>query len=314
MKLLVASSYFPTKSALQDLLKVAGIGAEMTFVETIDEVINELMTNSHDLLITDAEIDQTDIWHLSKLVYSTKLAVHSIPLWVIKETCSIEIPELLAKEHAFKLVSLNDLGVALQVENSQYKTGNKRGRQQTEKPTLLIIEDDEDAAFSMSYALSGTYAIDIAVEGQAGFDLWQDKRHDLVLLDFMLPDINGDIVLEKIMAVDENQPVIVMTAFDRAEYNKNLLLNGASEYLPKPLILDDLRAKCQIIITRAKLIQLEQNAESKNHTLRNLTVILNNAISEGNLDKAKRVMEKIKTFFPGEFTEDELIKLSSLEF
>jgi DNA-binding response OmpR family regulator len=315
MKLLVASSYSGTAESLQDPLTLAGIKADLTFVETVDDLVKELKNDTHDFIITDYSVDGADIWQLSKLINSAPLAEHALPIFMINDTCETEIPLILAKEHAFKGVSLTDLGSTLQAAHAyNLNTGYVRGRQSPDKPTLLIIEDDTDAAFFAYHALKDQYDIDIVSDGESGLDLWINKRHELVLLDYLLPGIKGDAVLIKMMAVDKNQPVIIMTAYDRPERNQNMMLNGASEYLCKPFDLLDLRAQCQSLLNRAKLIYQAHYTDAKNQTLRNLLWVLNHSLSNNDFDKAKRVAKAIKLIFPDTPTEDEQADLESLEF
>jgi CheY-like chemotaxis protein len=315
MKLLVASSYSETADALQDQLNLSNIKGDLTFVETVDDLVNELKKDTHDFIITEYSIDGADIWRLANLINSTQLAAHTLPLFLIKDTCETEIPLLLAKEHTFKVVSLAELG---QVLPSAYEhnlsTGYVRGRKPPEKRTLLIIEDDEDAAFFAYNALNDSYVIDIASDGESGLELWKKKRHELVLLDYMLPGIKGDGVLVDMMAIDKNQPVIIMTAYDRPERNQTMMLNGASEYLCKPFNLADLRSQCQAILNRAKLIYQAHYTDTKNQTLRNQLWLLNHALTNNEFDKAKRVAKAIKLIFPDTPTEDEQADLLSLEF
>jgi len=314
MKLLVASNYSETIDALQDQLTLSDIKGDLTLVETVDDLVNELKKDIHDFIISEYSIDGADIWRLAKLINSTQLAAHTLPLYLINDTCETEIPLLLAKEHNFKGVSLADLAQTLKsAHEHNLSTGYVRGRQPPEKPTLLIIEDDADAAFFAYNALKDSYAIDIASDGESGLDLWNQKRHELVLLDYMLPGLKGDAVLVKMMDVDKNQPVIIMTAYDRPDRNQNMMLNGASEYLCKPFELPDLRTQCQAILNRAKLIYQAHYTDAKNQSLRNLLWVLNHALTNNEFDKAKRVARAIKLIFPDTPTEDEQADLLSLE-
>ena len=315
MKLLVASSYSGTAESLQDPLTLAGIKADLTFVETVDDLVKELKNDTHNFIIMDYSVDGADIWQLSKLLNSAPLAAHTLPIYLVNDTCETEIPLILAKEHGFKGISLTDLGSTLQTAHDHnLSIGYVRGRQSPEKPTLLIIEDDTDAAFFAYHALKDQYDIDIASDGESGLDLWINKRHELVLLDYLLPGIKGDAVLVKMMAVDKNQPVIIMTAYDRPERNQNMMLNGASEYLCKPFDLPDLRAQCQTLLNRAKLIYQAHYTDTKSQTLRNLLWVLNHSLTNDEFDKAKRVARAIKLIFPNTPTEDEQAELMSLEF
>jgi DNA-binding response OmpR family regulator len=132
--------------------------------------------------------------------------------------------------------------------------GYRRGLENSAKNRLLIIDDDEDAAFFACHSLKDEYEVDIAYDGLTGYKLWENKRHELVLLDLMLAVMMGDIVLEKIMKIDNNQPIIIIMGHDKPDNHKEFLLNGASEYLCKPYTMADLRIQCRTILNRAKLV------------------------------------------------------------
>jgi glycosyltransferase involved in cell wall biosynthesis len=134
---------------------------------------------------------------------------------------------------------------------------------------------------------------------------WKKKRHDLILLDYMLPGRKGDEVLSEIMDVDKNQPIIVMTAFDKPEYNKDFILNGASQYLPKPYTLMELRAQCVSQINKAKLIYQDYYHDQKQKKLRNLVNELERELTVSNIEKARRIIDAIKINLPHSLSEDE---------
>jgi len=154
-------------------------------------------------------------------------------------------------------------------------------------------------------ALRDSYEIDMATDGIQGLMLWKTKRHNLILLDYMLPGLKGDDVLYEIMEVDKNQPIIVMTAYDKPDSNQNFILNGASQYLPKPFLLDDIRRQCQIIINKSKLIYQTHYSEMKFTKLSSLVYELDHYLNSNNIEKAKRVMATIKTVMPNKLTEDD---------
>jgi DNA-binding response OmpR family regulator len=316
MKLLIASSIDEIIAEIRSQLATVGIkGDQLTFVDTVDSFVKKLKTDAYNLIIADYAIEGADIWQLAKLINSTSLSAHSLPIFLVKETCELEIPSLLAREYSFSVISLNELGATLtSAYHENQGIGYERGPFNSDKHRLLIIEDDEDAAHSAFHALKDIYTIDIARDGLSGYTLWESKRHDLVLLDLMLPGMNGDIVLNKIMAVDELQPVIIITGHDRAFNSKELLLNGASEYLCKPFSMSTLKTQCQTLLMRAKLIYQAHYTNTKLKTLTNLMWILDQALAQKNIDKAQHVMTAIKTLLPGKPTEDEQLNLTGLEF
>jgi hypothetical protein len=111
MKLLIASSIDEIIAEIRSQLATVGIkGDQLTFVDTVDSFVKKLKTDAYHFIIADYAIEGADIWQLAKLINSAPLSAHTLPLFLIKETCELEIPSLLAREHSFSVVSLNEFG------------------------------------------------------------------------------------------------------------------------------------------------------------------------------------------------------------
>jgi DNA-binding response OmpR family regulator len=278
------------------------LSPKITVVESTDDFIEELKNGKYNCIVADYFFDGIDIWQLSKLVNSKQLVRYAVPIYLISETCDTEVPLILAKEHHFHATSIIDLLEALQIAD---KAGYAPGQRNSARASILVIEDDEDASEIVYEALKGDYDVDRALDGEYGVALWKKKRHDLILLDYMLPGLKGDEVLSEIMELDKNQPIIVMTAFDKPEYNKDFILNGASQYLPKPYTLMELRAQCVSQINKAKLIYQDYYHEQKQKKLRNLVYELERELRVSNIEKARRIIDAIKINLPHSLSEDE---------
>ena len=313
MKLLVASSFSRTSKAIQKSLSKSDINSDdITVVSTVDDLLNKLRTDSYHFIITQYCIDGADIWHLSKLVNSAQFSAHSLPIFLLEESCETDIPPILAKEHGFNVVALEQLGETLTAAHAHNQAaGYRRGQENSSKNSLLIIDDDEDAAFFAFHSLKDEYEVDMAYDGLTGYKLWETKRHDLVLLDLMLPMMMGNIVLEKIMEIDENQPIIIITGHDKPDNHKEFLLNGASEYLCKPYKMADLKLQCRTILYRAKLIYQTHYLSAKLESLEALFWQLDQAILHNREEKTKRIMTEIKVALPCSFSEDYKLKLQA---
>lgn len=257
MKVMIASKYDEFTASIDSQLITSGRKPDdILVVKTLDDLVTALKTDGFHCIVSDYTFDGADIWQLARLINSTPLAAHALPLYLVNDLCHNEIPAILAKEHAFKVVSLDKLGTTLQCDHAHNQNiGYERGRIDRLNASLLIIEDDEDIALSTFHALKANYDIDMANNGLTGYELWLSKRHDLILLDLRLPGINGEQVLDKIMAIDPHQPVIIATGYGQEDTPIDLILNGASEYLDKPFSLQTLRSQCQTVLQRSKLIR-----------------------------------------------------------
>ena len=112
------------------------------------------------------------------------------------------------------------------------------------KKSVLIIDDEEDFTHLLKLNLenTGRFKVFSASDGQSGVKLVQRKRPDVVLLDIMMPGMDGFEVLEKIKGSVKTYeiPVIMLTALDNEEYRSEARGFFAGEYLVKPVELDKL--------------------------------------------------------------------------
>src|SRR5256712_9793772 len=119
---------------------------------------------------------------------------------------------------------------------------------------VLIIEDEPRLAENVAGTLRepAGYAVDVAADGQEGLFLAESNAYDAVLLDLMLPKLDGMQVLRRIRESGQHTPVLVLTARDDKESIVALLNAGADDYLTKPFDLGELLARTKALIRRGK--------------------------------------------------------------
>ena len=118
---------------------------------------------------------------------------------------------------------------------------------------LLVVEDEDDLAQTLRTALDEEgFAVDVAVDGEDGLYMAQTNPYDLVLLDLMLPKIDGLTLLKKLRQEGGEVPVLVLTARDEKESIVALLNAGADDYVAKPFDLGELLARAKALIRRGK--------------------------------------------------------------
>jgi DNA-binding response OmpR family regulator len=119
---------------------------------------------------------------------------------------------------------------------------------------VLIVEDEPRLAENIALSLreSAGYAVDIAPDGQEGLFLAESDTYDLLLLDLMLPGMDGMELLKRIRKQGQHTPVLVVTARDDKESVVALLNAGADDYLTKPFDLGELLARAKALIRRGK--------------------------------------------------------------
>ena len=116
---------------------------------------------------------------------------------------------------------------------------------------LLIVEDDADIVSMLQRGLAETAdRIDVATDGDEGLYRAQMSPYDVIVLDWMLPGLNGIEILRRLRSEGITTPVIMLTARNTVDERVTGLENGADDYLPKPFSLRELRARIQALYRR----------------------------------------------------------------
>ena len=119
---------------------------------------------------------------------------------------------------------------------------------------VLLVEDEVRLADNLAAALRDGpgFAVDWAADGEAGDDAARNLCYDLVILDLMLPRLDGYGVLRRMRARKDTTPVLILTAKDGKDAIIQLLNAGADDYLAKPFDLGELLARAKALIRRGK--------------------------------------------------------------
>ncbi len=154
---------------------------------------------------------------------------------------------------------------------------------------ILLVEDDEKIAEFVKKGLkSSGFAVDIAFTGTQGFSMAFDEPYDTLIVDIMLPEMDGISLIRKIRKQGNNTPVIVLSARDRVDDRVKGLEAGADDYLTKPFAFSELLARVQALIRRSS----------------NITDPVNLSYADLTMDIARRQVTR----------NEELIDLQPLEF
>jgi two-component system, OmpR family, response regulator MprA len=121
------------------------------------------------------------------------------------------------------------------------------------KERILIIEDDEGIVRVLRRALSYEgYTVDTALDGENGLHLARDHHPDLVILDLMLPGMDGIEVCQRLRS-GGSVPILMLTAKDAVQDRVQGLDAGADDYMTKPFELDELLARLRALLRRTQL-------------------------------------------------------------
>jgi two-component system response regulator PhoP len=119
---------------------------------------------------------------------------------------------------------------------------------------VLVIEDEQRLAANIARSLRevAAYAVDCAHDGDEGLYMAESNPYDLIILDLLLPGIDGGTVLSRVRAAGNATPVLILTARDDRESIIDLLNAGADDYVSKPFDLGELIARAKALIRRGK--------------------------------------------------------------
>jgi len=107
---------------------------------------------------------------------------------------------------------------------------------------ILVVDDEELVRWTFNQALSEEgYQIDLAETGEIALDHYRKRKYDLVILDIKLPGIDGTVVLTKILEMDPEAQVIMVTAHGGVESAVECMKIGAFHYLQKPFDIDEVK-------------------------------------------------------------------------
>src|ERR1700721_3946595 len=119
---------------------------------------------------------------------------------------------------------------------------------------VLLIEDELRLAENVASALreGPGFAVDCADDGETGMVLAENRCYDLIILDLMLPGLDGLGLLRKVRARGDATPVLILTAKGEASSIISLLNAGADDYLSKPFDLGELIPRDRALIRGGK--------------------------------------------------------------
>jgi two-component system copper resistance phosphate regulon response regulator CusR len=116
---------------------------------------------------------------------------------------------------------------------------------------MLLVEDETKVAELVARALRAErYAVDVAADGPAGWELAEAYDYDLIILDLMLPGFGGAELLRRIRRKNQQVPILILTARDATEEKVANFEAGADDYLTKPFAFAELIMRVKALLRR----------------------------------------------------------------
>ncbi len=123
---------------------------------------------------------------------------------------------------------------------------------------LLLAEDDKELSNSIVRVLKfNEYDVDQAFDGQEALDYLEYVNYDLLILDVMMPKLDGISVVKRLREKGNNIPVLMLTALGDINDKVNGLDSGADDYLTKPFVIKELMARIRALVRRSDKVILE---------------------------------------------------------
>ena len=139
-------------------------------------------------------------------------------------------------------------------------------------PRILLVEDEESLAVGLEYNLKEEgYAVTLAADGRQAIDRFASESFDLIVLDIMLPYLDGFQVAERMRGKDPQIPILMLTARSGLKDRLKGLEVGADDYMAKPFHLDELLLRVKGMLRRKQWYQTQTNENPVvslgNHTI-----------------------------------------------
>lgn len=298
MKILLASSspfisnhFFSTNEIFIDV------------VETGQEIFKLLGNTAYDCMIVDVSLRGIDIWSFVRFVNNniSSSTKKRLPIFLINES-NLKYPTLLTSNYDIRTL---DISHPVNVDNLLNDNP-------IDKPKILIIEDNTSIANGMKIMLEKDYEVDLCYTGEEGLIFWKKKKHDLILLDLMMPGIQGDDVLMKIRTIHPDQLIMIVSARSERELQQQLILLGANDYLVKPFTPEQLNKACRIVLTQT--IHQQENVvhEKKLGSISNQLWLILNALENNEVETAIEMVNTIMYSLPDNVEDEFQLKIKSV--
>ncbi len=263
-RILVVNPIHTVREQIRQQLERAGFEQ---IVEARDglHAVDLLGEHSFDLIISDIDIQNLDAWRLTRLIRSGMLCTpRDTRVVIVSSTYSERIAEATSKE--FEVNCFLPLTRLPQLADTILEM-LRHDDSDVPKSRVLVIEDYEDTAQLVDRILNKRFEVSHAADGEAGLQAWLEHRHDIVLLDLMLPKKSGEEVLHEILRHKPTQSVIMMTAHGDAQKASELVLAGAVDFISKPFKAEQLRHVCSIAAHREDYILSNEQFDARQRAL-----------------------------------------------
>jgi len=220
-----------------------------------------------DLLVVDLHMPGLDGWKFCRIIRSEDFhAFREMPILVVSATFSgVEVEDVTVELGANAFLPLPFAKDVFR----RYVEDLLAGRKPHYVPTALVVDDDPGVRRSVGKIFEGAgYRVHLAPDGQEGSALYRRIRPDVVILDYHLPDLTGETLLETIKRPGDPAVVLVITGDSDPHLAATLLRKGADGYVRKPFDADYLVDLASRARRERSLLRVEELLELRTQELR----------------------------------------------
>ncbi|MCC8123413.1 MAG: response regulator transcription factor [Oscillospiraceae bacterium] len=116
----------------------------------------------------------------------------------------------------------------------------------------LVVEDDRVLSSNICESIKHVFDVEQAYDGRAGLQKILHNEYDVVIMDVMMPEMDGTAVVREVRENGNSVPILILTALDQVSDKVKGLKAGADDYLAKPFDLDELQARLEALVRRSK--------------------------------------------------------------
>lgn len=198
------------------------------------------------------QVPQTDT-----SIVGSGIGLHLVKEFVALHGGSVSMTDNPLGGSIFTVELPTNLGPATESAPDADKEEEANGKGQTKRPTVMIVDDNEDFLTLLRETLRASYDLVEAHDGAEAYDKIAESKPDLIITDVMMPIMDGNALCAKVKGDPKTSmiPLIMLTAKSAEEHNIEGLANGADDYLTKPFNPQILRLKIQ------KLIELSRKRQ-----------------------------------------------------
>lgn len=122
----------------------------------------------------------------------------------------------------------------------------------TKKASILLVEDDPSLGYLMKDALEDNYNVKWLVDGQYAKEKFKEGNFDVCLLDIMLPKKDGFSIAEDIRSINQQVPILFVSAKSMEEDRIKGFMKGGDDYITKPFSMDELKLRIEVFLRRSE--------------------------------------------------------------